>query len=394
MIADWTLAENTEQDMSIATNQRSGLTLAACGDVAGGHNPAESAFTYVKDALRSADIRFAQVEKLYSERGSYQGISGAANLEVRQPLHTATAFQSVPFNMLSLASNHTGDWGPEAIADTVDTFRKLAIPTIGAGHNIAEARQPAIFESNGLRVAFLGYCSVLLPQFWATAERAGCAPMRASTYYEPYEYQPGAPPHIVTIPHRGDLDALVQDVRAARQVADLVVVSLHWGLHFTHTPQEYQPIVAHAAIDAGACAILGHHAHQQQGVEWYQGAPVFYSLGNLACHRRGGGYALCMPSGDYHHKEVFSAEMDPGHYYDYRRHWNEGGIAYLDLDRSGVRRATYLPTFMNDLGQPEIVQPGDPQFETSRHYLEWLGGRVHGGITSISASDGRYVLHA
>ncbi|MBI3042626.1 MAG: CapA family protein [Betaproteobacteria bacterium] len=372
---------------------RTGIRVAACGDVAGGHKPPESAFTHVRDALRNADIRFAQVEKLYTDRGTYQESSGAANLEVRQPPHTAAAFATVPFNVLSLASNHTGDWGPEAVEDTVATFRKLAIPTIGAGRNIGEARKPVFFEKDGLRVAFFGYCSVVLPQFWASDDRAGCAPMRASTFYEPIEYQPGSPPQIITVPHQGDLEALVDDVSDAKRSADLVVVSLHWGLHFTSRPQEYQPVVAHAAIDAGACAILGHHAHQQQGIEIYNGGVIFYSLGNLACHRRGGGYALCMPGGTRNHREVYSLEPDPGHYYDYRRHWNEGGIAYIDLDRDGVRQVEYLPTYMNEKGQPEIVTPGDPQFETTRGYLEWLGGQIRGGVTKIASRGERYMLY-
>ncbi|MPZ44736.1 MAG: hypothetical protein GEV05_15300 [Betaproteobacteria bacterium] len=159
------------------------VTIAAGGDVGTGHNPPEIAFASVRRVLSRADIRFAQVERLYSERGTYQWQSLARNLEVRQPPQQAEVFRGVPFDVLSLASNHTGDWGPEAVEDTVDTFRRLGIPTVGAGRNIAEARRPAIIERQGLRIAFLGYCSVLLPQYWADDERAGCAPMRAHTLY-------------------------------------------------------------------------------------------------------------------------------------------------------------------------------------------------------------------
>ena len=369
------------------------VTLAAAGDVGTGHMPPESVFQYVTDVLRRADIRFVQAEKLYTDRGTYQESCGCLNFEVRQPPQTASVFGNVPFDVVSLASNHSGDWGPEAIADTVDVFRKLGIQTIGAGHNIAEARASVVIEKRGLRVAFLGYCSVLLPQFWASEQRAGCAPMRAQTFYQPYDYQPGSPPHIVTVPDREDLDALVADVRRAKENADVVVVSLHWGLHFTAIPQEYQPIVAHAAIDAGAGAVLGHHPHQQQGIEIYKGAPIFYALGNFAFHRRGGGHSMCMPDGRFTHQKVFSVEPEPGHTYDYRRHWNEGGFAWLDLDRSGVRRAGYIPTLMNEKGQPQVVSAQDPQFETTRRYLEWLGGGINGGVTRISADGERYQLY-
>ncbi|MBI3042627.1 MAG: CapA family protein [Betaproteobacteria bacterium] len=374
-------------------NTSSVVTLAAVGDVSTGHKPPESAFQYVTDMLRGADMRFAQVERLYTEGGAYQESCGCLNFEVVQPPDTAAVFASVPFDVLSLASNHSGDWGPEAIADTVDVFRKLGIPTIGAGHNISEARACVTIEKRGLRIAFLGYCSVLLPQFWANEQRAGCAPMRAHTFYEPYEYQPGSPAHVVTIPHREDLDALVADVRKAGKNADVVIVSLHWGLHFTAMPQEYQPIVAHAAIDAGASAVLGHHAHQQQGIEIYKGRPIFYALGNFAFHRRGGGHSLCMPDGRVTHQKVFGLEPDPGHIYDYRRHWNEGGVAWLDLDRNGVKHATYLPTLMNEKGQPQVVSPRDRQFEITRRYFEWLGTGIEGGLTRLDAEGERYLVY-
>ena len=161
--------------MQAGKNQLDCVTLAGCGDIGTGHTPPESAFTHVTAALRQADFRFAQVEKLYSERGSYQWQSGALNIEARKPPHTAAAFKAVAFSVLSLASNHIGDWGTEAIEDTIDTFRDLGIPTIGAGRDIAAARVPVILEKNGLKIAFLADCSVLLPQFWADEKRAGCA---------------------------------------------------------------------------------------------------------------------------------------------------------------------------------------------------------------------------
>ena len=378
--------------MAVKNNNRSTVTIAAGGDVGTGHTPPESAFTHVLDALRASDISIAQVEKLYSERGTYQYQSLAEKIEVRQPPASAAAFASVPFDVLSLASNHTGDFGPQAIEDTLDVFHELGIPTAGLGRNIAEARKPVILERNGLRVAFLSYCSVLLPQYWAEQDRPGCAPMRAHTFYEPYEFQPGSPPRVVTIPHQQDFELLVEDVRRARQAADAVVVSLHWGLHYVAKPFAYQTAVAHAAIDAGACAILGHHPHQLQGMELYKDAAVFYSLGNLAFHRRGGGPAYCMPNGEYTHKDVYTLNVDPGVTFDYRRHWNETGIAYIELDHLGLKKVTYLPALLNAAGQPEPVNRGQAHFETIRTYLEWAAADLPGGIGEIGVEDDRYIL--
>lgn len=367
------------------------VTLAAAGDVGTGHEPPGSSFEHVLGILRTADIRFAQVERLYSERGAFQG--QGAGFHTRQRPAMAEAFKSVPFNVLSIGSNHTGDWGPDAVIDTIETFRKLGIPTIGAGRDIEEARKPALLQCKGFRIAFLGYVSVLLPQYWATEERAGAAPMRAHTFYQPYEYQPGAPARVVTVPDADDLAALVHDVRAAREQADFVFVSLHWGVHYVPAPADYQPLVAHAIIDAGATAVLGHHPHQQQGIELYGDGIIFYSIGNFAFHRRSGPPAACMPDGRYLHKAVYSIEPEPGVTFDYRRHYNEGGVAFIQVDGKGLRAVHYLPTLLNALGQPEPMKREDPQFEKSLAYLNWAGKFIKGGLTEMTASGDRYEIY-
>ena len=371
------------------------VKIAAVADICTGHQPPESAFTNVLATLRGADLRFAQVERLYARRGSYQEQNGMSGRPARQDPSFADVFKTVPFDILSLASNHTGDWGPEAVEDTVETFRLLGIPTVGAGCNVAEARKPVILERNGVRIAFLAYVSTVLPQFWANESRAGAAPMRAHTYYEPYEYQPGAPARVVTVPHAADLEHLVADVKQVRQHADVVLVSLHWGVHYVPRPCDYQPVVAHAAIDAGADVILGHHAHQPQGIEIYKNGVVFYSMGNFAFAppRRKGSHSLAMPMGEYVQKDVYSLEPDPGFVFDYRRHFKEGGIVFLDVDRKGVARVNYMPTLMNDDGQPDNVRPGQPQFEKQLEYLNWAGRFIKGGVTAMKAAGDRYEVY-
>ncbi|MBI3044863.1 MAG: CapA family protein [Betaproteobacteria bacterium] len=370
------------------------VTVAAVGDVSTGFDPPDSAFSYVMKPLRSADIKFAQVERVYSERGSFQQQSGA--LHSRQHPRMAAAFKTVPFDVVSIASNHSGDWGPEAIEDTQKTFRLLDIGTIGAGVNISDARKPLVISRKKLRIVFLGYVSTTLPQYWATEGRAGSVPMRAHTFYEPYEFQPGAPPRVITIPHEGDLEELVQDVRAAKKIADVVLVSLHWGVHFVVRPCDYQPMVGHAAIDAGADAVIGHHAHQPQAIERYKSGVIFYSLGNFcfyrtAAHKRNS--PRCAPNREYTFQEVYSLEPEPGVVYDYQRHYNEGGIAFLEFDKDGLAAAEYLPTFMRESGHAEVVGPDSPQFQKSLAYLNWAGKFVKGGMTNILAVGDRYQIY-
>jgi poly-gamma-glutamate synthesis protein (capsule biosynthesis protein) len=86
-----------------------------------------------------------------------------------------------------------------------------------------------------------------------------------------------------TYPHRGDLAALLAAIGRARAEADIVLLSLHWGIHMVKgSLADYQREVAHASIEAGADAIFGHHPHIMKGVEIYRGKPIFYSLGNFA----------------------------------------------------------------------------------------------------------------
>jgi len=371
------------------------ITIAAVGDVSTGHEPPGREFEHVLDRLRAADLRFAQAERVYSDRGQYQ--EQVISKHSRQPPRFARAFKSVPFDVVSIASNHTGSWGPESVIDTADAFRALGIPAIGAGRNITEARKPAIVECKGTRIAFLGYVSVILPQFWANETRAGAVPMRAHTYYEPYEFQPGAPPRVVTVPHAADLEHLVADVRDAKAHSDLVFVSFHWGVHHIPQPCDYQRVVAHAAIDAGANGILGHHPHQQQGVEIYRGAPIFYSMGNFAVHRtssKKSGRYYGAPGGEYSFEQIYTLEPDPGVVFAYNRHYNESGVVLIDADRGGVANVAYLPTSLNEIGQPQVIAPGTPEFEKSLVYLNWCGKFIPGGVTDMTADVDRYQIYA
>jgi len=373
------------------------LTVAATADVSTWEESPENAFLHVLEPLRSADLRFAQVERTYSERGSPQlQAGGTAVLSNRQHPRIARAFKSVPFDVLSVASNRTGDLGPEAVEDTVEALRSLGISTVGAGSNIAAARKPAIFDRNGLRIAFLGYVSVVLPQTWATETRAGSAPMRAHTFYEPYEFQPGCPARIVTIPHAADLENLVSDVKQAKRDADVVFVSLHWGIHFQPRPCDYQFTVAHAAIDAGASVILGHHPHQPQGIEIYRNGVIFYSIGNFSFPPRNKNRKpfLALPMREYTHEEIYTIEADPGVSFGIHRHFHEGGIVYAKVDRDGLDHVAYLPTLMNAAGQPEVVRPDQTQFEKSLTYLNWAGRFIPGGMTQIRAAGDRYQVYS
>ena len=256
------------------------VVLLGCGDVGPIHQPIAQYSELVRDTLAAADIRFAQVERVYSERGELQPHGGAHG---RLPPHMASVITDCGFNVVSLAGNHAMDWGPDALLDTVDLLRAKGIQTIGAGRNLPEARQPAVVEAKGLPVAMLAYCSVLHEGYAAGPDTPGVAPMRASARFEPVDYQPGVPPRVITTPNPEDLANLIADVRAAKERADVVVLSMHWGVHFVpRIIADYQRAVAQAAFAAGANLILGHHAHVPKAIEVYEGGKTcFYSLSNF-----------------------------------------------------------------------------------------------------------------
>src|SRR5690349_12832387 len=113
------------------------ITLYGCGDVGPIHEPVGDFAALVKPVLEEADIRFAQCERVYSERGAMQVHSGDAHSRVAP--HMASIFSDCGFDIVSVASNHSMDWGPDAMLDTIETLQKRGIATVGAGASLAEA---------------------------------------------------------------------------------------------------------------------------------------------------------------------------------------------------------------------------------------------------------------
>jgi len=265
------------------------------------------------------------------------------------------------------------DWGRDGFFDTIDNLEAAGLAVVGVGAGIAQARAPVIQTANGVRVAFLAYCSILPANYWAEADRPGCAPMRAWTIYEQIEPdQPGTPCRVHTHANRADVAAMVADIKAARAVADVVVMSIHWGIHFVPAVlADYQAEVAHAAIDAGVDLILGHHAHILKGIEVYRGKPIFYSMGNFAIdlrmtpeHAQGKGF-----------REIQA--LSPGWVPDFDSLYNFPPDSRMTLVVSaqatteGLVDIGFLPAFINRDAQPEILKADDVRFGQVVDYLRW-----------------------
>lgn len=362
------------------------VVLFAVGDVAPDRPDPRECFTLAAPVLRQGDVVFCQLECNLTGRG----------VRLPQARHThrstaaaAHAFRDAGFTMVSFSGNHCMDWGPEGFFDTIDNLKAADLNVVGVGANIQEARAPVIQEANGVRIAFLAYSSILPMSYWAEEKRPGCAPMRAHTLYEQIEHdQPGTPARIRTFAHTEDLAALVADIRAAKEKADAVVVSLHWGIHFVPgTLADYQKEVAYAAIDAGCDLILGHHAHILKGAEVYKGKTIFYSIGNFAVDLRMDPEHA--KSKSFQEIKVLAANWEPDFdgLYNFPPDSAKTFIVRAEVTRDGVGEVAFQPALINRNAQPEPLHAGDPRFDEVADYMEWCCTSQELPITLVRDGD-------
>ena len=344
-----------------------GVVLLACGDVGPIHEPMKPYSALAAPALMQGDIRFGQCERVYSERGSLQVHSGGGHSRLKP--HMASIFRDCGFDIVSVASNHAMDWGGDALLDTIELLRGKGIAVVGGGRNLEEARQPAILERKGVKVAFLAYCSILRDGYAAGSSKTGVAPLRAHTYYRPFDYQAGVPPQVITMPYDEDLQAMTDDIAQAKKQAHAVVVSLHWGIHFIpRMIADYQPTAAKAAFAAGADLILGHHAHAPKAIGSHDGKVCFYSLSNFIMSSD-----EKSPDAARAFEREYSVELDPDYpRLGYGKDAKRSLIAKVVLGRDGVRRVSFLPVLIDTQLRPEVLKNGDPRFDDAVGFMDWV----------------------
>ena len=343
------------------------ITVLAVGDVGPLHEPIARYSELVRPLLAQSDIRFAQCERVYSERGSLQFHSGGEHTRLKP--HMASVFSDCGFNVVSVASNHAMDWGGEALLDTIDELRRRGMHVVGAGRNLEEARAPAIVECKGVRVAFLAYCSILREGYEAGRAKPGVAPLRVRTEYRAFDWQAGIPPEVVTTPHEEDFAALLDDIRAAKARADVVAVSLHWGIHYIpRMIAGYQPLVARAAFEAGADMILGHHAHTPKAIGVHDGKVCFYSLSNFIMSS-----TAKSPEKAKLFEQRYGVTLDPDYpHLSYGSDAKRSLIAKAVVTRNGVEKVSFLPVLIDRELRPEPLRHGDPRFDDAVRFMRWV----------------------
>jgi poly-gamma-glutamate synthesis protein (capsule biosynthesis protein) len=161
-------------------------------------------------------------------------------------------------DIANLANNHAIDYGFEAMLDGKTNLLDVGILPVGTGANIEEAYAPVFVERNGWTIAVIG--------------SGGVNPETGS--WHALDDRPG-------MTHGDDTESIAEAITKAKEEADLVFVTAHWGEQGTSRPRPFERGQAEAWIDAGADGVFGHHQHVLQPLEWYNERPIAWGLGNF-----------------------------------------------------------------------------------------------------------------
>ena len=260
-------------------------------------------FLKMQDYLKGADLVFGNLETPITQGREISDFE----MVFRSNPSTEQALKQAGFSILSLANNHTPNFGEQGLKDTFKYLDVAGIKHVGAGINEKEANQPVFFETKGIKFAFLAYNDpdVVPTLYEATNTHAGTAFMR--------------------------IDKMAESVKEAKQKSDFVIISMHSGIEYTNKPNDSQINFAHAAIDAGADLVIGHHPHVVQTMEEYKGKYIFYSLGNF----------------------VFDQPQS--------QETKEGLTVKVYFTKDGINKISLLPIVMKNFAQPQIVDGAEAE---------------------------------
>ncbi|MBR0113130.1 MAG: CapA family protein [Clostridia bacterium] len=250
-----------------------------------------------QNEMRSADIMFINNEFPYSDRGTRQVDK---KYTFRAKPENVKYLNELGVDIVSLANNHTYDYGYESFVDTLETLRNADILYVGAGMTASEANAPVSLLINGYKVSYIACSGVEYPVKTPVATETSCGIMGS--------YDNG--------------EKTKEAVEKAREDSDYVIVFPHWGFENTTQLTSAQISNSRKWIDAGADAVIGCHAHILQGMDYYKGVPVAYGLGNFWFNTRdvytvlyklvvsGSGIEVRIVPGRQAHSETFYLESE------------------------------------------------------------------------------------
>ncbi len=207
-------------------------------------------FRKIAPLMAAADITFVNLESPFSDRGPYYD----SGLIFHAAPETIAGLELAGVSIASTANNHSRDCGPHGVDFTIAWLRSHGIAPLGTSESEKETHRGVVLVRKGVRFGFLGYTFDQQNGNWRDIDKR-----IALT----------------------DMAALCRDVTALRKRADIVIVSMHNGVEYMPKSTKAQIAFAHAAIDAGATLVIGHHPHVVQPEEDYRSGLIFYSLGNF-----------------------------------------------------------------------------------------------------------------
>jgi len=232
------------------------------GDIIASRGP-EYPFEYVHDILQKGDITMGNLESPVSDLDNTVCSKNATVCFKASP-ETIRGLTYAGFDIMTVANNHALDHGPFVMNDTLSHLSRAGIQYVGVQQGINDSIQnPVIVHDPRMTVAFLGFEDI-----------NNVSTYSASDYPRPWN---------------ASEDAVIQAVTRARSQADVVVVTFHFGDEYNVTHSARQERLSHAAADAGADIIIGHHPHVIQDIQVYNTSIIAYSLGNFIFDMEGKG---------------------------------------------------------------------------------------------------------
>lgn len=242
--------------------------LLVVGDIMLGRRVADPArpvraLRFMAPRIRSADLAVGNLESTLSDAGAPQQ---PGDDSFAAPPGTLAGLEWLGFDAMSLANNHTGDFGVPAMLESVRRFDASRIDGFGAGRDLAAASRPAVLTHEGIRFGFVGFNAIgETPQ--ATPDSPGALSVRMPPRTGPLQ--------------QADLDHVLGVVRRLERRVDVVVALPHWGTQYTHVAEPVQSQVGRSLVRAGADLVVGGHPHWVQGLEPVGDAVIAHSLGNF-----------------------------------------------------------------------------------------------------------------
>ncbi|HEY3740930.1 MAG TPA: CapA family protein [Bryobacteraceae bacterium] len=226
------------------------MLARAVADVAHRKKDWTSPMRDVASLFSTADIAFVNLESPFWDKKPI----GNSELIFRAEPDSIAALKSAGIDIVSTANNHARDCYADGVGFTLRWLKENGIAIAGSGEDAATAHAGAVLTRNGWRFGFLGY-----------------------TFDQSNGNHPDIDPRIAML----DIDQMRRDVADMKRRAEVIVVSMHAGAEYWTHVHPIQTAFAHAAIDAGARLVIGHHPHVVQPVERYRDGLICYSLGNL-----------------------------------------------------------------------------------------------------------------